>query len=116
MGLMLGLNILDILLFLSRVAAPIKFKVDKNKDLGALKPLNFFNFKVKPSKKAAIKKVDQVVLSQLSNLVQTYHFNPLEVQIRTLKSHLIKIGGLRSNFYKNRRILYADETTLNFTA
>ena len=49
------------------------------------------------------------------NLVEVYNYSPLEFQLQTIKSHLIKLGGLLREYYRGRRILYADKTNLNFT-
>ena len=101
--------------FNTTIARIHKFKIEKNKDLAALQPKPFYNFPTKPSKKDPIKKVDLVVLSQLSNFVELFNFSPIDLQLRTLKTHLIKIGGLRRAYYKGRRILYVDQTTLNMS-
>lgn len=49
------------------------------------------NHRVKPSRKNLVNNIKHVVLSQV---VESYHFSPLELQLRSLKSEFIKLSGL----------------------
>ena len=96
-----------------------KFKLERIREGFAINPMHFFedsvDFFVKPSKKRSITPVDYIVLNQLVTEVNRFALLSFDDQLLTLHTHLVKVGGLRSDYYKARRVLFRDQSIVNNT-
>ena len=87
------------------------YKLKLIKDLAARCPINFFGVAAKPSVQYKRKKKDADRLTAIYHEVHNFSLLDQEVQLETLKEHLISVGSKRRSNFNYRQAEVPEDLT-----